>query len=379
MKRKLSSLKPNECIHIRTEKEAKKIAKLAEHNSNITSEVIHNSFSKRKLPFCFAISVAGGLIFGKTISERPIEIPASDFIKPKSKLKKRVKALEDAVFSKTTIAKTELNELPEKWCVRVTEENKGSLLKWLNKHSECLNLPIDFFVYNDFRTDAWKIWPTVEISFADFKRLVLKEGYKEVRQVGKWYKTPEYGKSIYFVTSITTNDVKAYGFDSDGKWVDESWGWTNPEQYPTDTPATDEEVKAALIAEAETRGFKEGVKVDLFGRREATLKGEYKYMPRTTLCGFYFSIGENEIFNEYYGKWATIIDQPKEIDWSVPGQLVSDGDGLILMTLEGDSPNEYFRGVVIKDTTHYKGYVYEYWYKGFFKLHTEPLTINPAQ
>lgn len=252
MKRKLSSLKSNECIHIRTEKEARKISKMCKKEDIGDIWVIKRHvgdviFTHRRNITWSSLESAkrhGDIIY-----------TASDFIKPKSKLKKRVKALEDAVFSKTTMAKTELTELPEKWCVEITDESFYDLFRWLDP--ACI--------------------PTKNKTFG--------------------------------------------GFVSSGKY------WINAEDY----------------------GSTEGVKISFAEFKRLVLK-----------------------------------EQPKEIDWSKPGQYVSTDDGLILMTLDGDSSGDNtFSAVVIQDNRnnycHYDaGHKSDIWLKSNFKLHTEPITINPV-
>lgn len=322
MKRKITSLKPNECIHIITEKEAKKIAKLADKNDIFNpalkkkgSEIVIQAYNKYK-SCCITLETATGynneLYFcysseGFALSEGYELTPASDFIKTKSKLKKRVKALEDAVFA---TAKTELTELPEKWCVKITEENKDVVHNFRVSKLGC----------SDFKTDAldwyvnkngtiYKYSENTEISFADFKRLVLKEKEYPKVEFNKWYKSDS-GDCIAFITGHDNDKgfYTGYGID-ENKWFDDD----DISVYAGWKEATEEEVKTVLISEAKRRGFKKGVDVDLFGSRKSTLKGKYKYIPEWLDDTFALGFGGDVIFRSDYIKWATIIDQPKEV------------------------------------------------------------------
>lgn len=221
MKRKLSSLKPNECIHIRTEKEAKKIFKqlrvmFPEYQYDVWEHIFKTSLIT--LPnFCFVTDMGYGTS-KEGIKTRPNKIPASYFIKTKSKIKKRLKALEDAVF---TTAKTELTELPEKWCVAITKENITTLLDYLNPTVR----PKVYLQNNPFITESdWTYGKPngyTEISFADFKRLVLKEQQYPKIEFNKWYKSDS-GDCIAFITGHEndTDFYTAYGIN-EGKWFED--------------------------------------------------------------------------------------------------------------------------------------------------------------
>lgn len=118
--RKLKDLKENECIKVNTRKEWKK-----------TVYYFFNMYPN-KYPVYIGCNTEGE--YWET--EKPIDakiLPASDFTKPKNnKLKKRVKYIEKELVNydnrihdielkvndKQDVSKTEITELPEKWCVK---------------------------------------------------------------------------------------------------------------------------------------------------------------------------------------------------------------------------------------------------------------------
>ena len=104
-----------------------------------------------------------------------------------------------------------------------------------------------------------------------------------------------------------------YGFDSNGEYKENNSGC----KYDiTDVPATEEEVKQALIKEAIKRGFKEGARFTHNEDVHAILKGDV-----SEIHSDFFEIKNNtfmidgwEIFND--GKWAEIIEEPVyEYQW----------------------------------------------------------------
>lgn len=68
-----------------------------------------------------------------------------------------------------------------------------------------------------------------------------------------------------------------------------------------------------------------------------------------------------------------VLDQPKEIDFSVAGQLVQDRFGNLVLTTGSHSHNE-FSGTILAgtDTDHSHG-----WIKSYFIRSDKPFTINP--
>ena len=106
-----------------------------------------------------------------------------------------------------------------------------------------------------------------------------------------------------------------YGIDYAGNWFSEETGWTYiGVDCDFDRPATHEEIESALKKEAIKRGFVEGVEIkELLGHNE----GSFNINPKIAMTSKieYFAervfIGDLLIFIE--GKWAEIIDQPKEM------------------------------------------------------------------
>jgi hypothetical protein len=136
----------------------------------------------------------------------------------------------------------------------------------------------------------------------------LKEEKTKI-EVNKWYK---WGEVFIYVTSLPIGKLKGYGLD-EGKWFDirndsTYWGFDTDNNF---IPATNEEVEAALIAEAKKRGFKEGVKFNCAHNNRVGDAGEkfyftdFKDHPVNLFCG------DEWIF--FKGQWAEIIKEPKVV------------------------------------------------------------------
>tara|TARA_R110002167_G_scaffold174781_1_gene373720 strand:+ start:1453 stop:1968 length:516 start_codon:yes stop_codon:yes gene_type:complete len=144
-------------------------------------------------------------------------------------------------------------------------------------------------------------WKTIE----QFEGLLKQKGLlKEDFEVGKWYKSV-YGTIRYFIDKNTV-----YGFSSRGIWTNEIHIDSGlDDSTPEWTLATDKEVEEALIKEAKKRGFKEGVKSTSV---KYGCTGKLSRCCSTKLCsdGSFMFQGQYIFEN---GKWATIIEEKKEI------------------------------------------------------------------
>lgn len=102
-----------------------------------------------------------------------------------------------------------------------------------------------------------------------------------------------------------------YGIDYTGNWFSEETGWTYiGVDCDFDRPATHEEIESALKKEAIKRGFVEGAMVGCAVHHNIDYFKPFEWFrfdDNGTLSNGYNSY----IF--YKGKWATIIDQPKEM------------------------------------------------------------------
>ena len=126
--------------------------------------------------------------------------------------------------------------------------------------------------------------------------------------VGEWYKN-QYGCLFNFNGGYDLReDPCGYGVDINKKWVESEklgWGQDGLEK------ATPEEVKDALVAEAEKRGFKEGVTInnsEVYNQKtdnDILTKGYFLFNKH----GLHWAENENSwwsIFKD--GKWAEIIE-----------------------------------------------------------------------
>ncbi len=131
------------------------------------------------------------------------------------------------------------------------------------------------------------------------------DAFKSELEVGKWYKTPK-DKGLVFIEKEYKSGTVGYGFTGYGNWTNE---WHASPLRDNLTLATEEEVKTALIGEAEKRGFKVGVTYN------ATNVGfENQICLIDSGNGFEFNVEENILrLNEWRvfsnGKWAEIIKE----------------------------------------------------------------------
>ncbi len=119
-------------------------------------------------------------------------------------------------------------------------------------------------------------------------------------EVGKWYKTPNFGSALYYVTAIDGKYFTAYGFNYSGIWIDEKpqFGLSYSDDKVLATP---QEVGTALIQEAKKRGFVDGVEF-------ITPINEFL---STCNSNFTFDYDRNSLFNNSMavfcdGKWSKI-------------------------------------------------------------------------
>ena len=130
-------------------------------------------------------------------------------------------------------------------------------------------------------------------------------------EVGKWYKSPKYGKAIFYITNITNKKVDAYGLNYKYEWQNEKeFGDSISEDYEL---ATDKEVETALISEAKKRGFKNGEKID---QTKMNTDFNTKVFKLQTDEEMYYCKGLNTLsFGNYWlfkeGVWAEIIEDSK--------------------------------------------------------------------
>lgn len=129
-------------------------------------------------------------------------------------------------------------------------------------------------------------------------------------EVGKWYKMKEVNnRCIFYVSRINDDKMFGYGLSYSGYWFNhnekENGHIGNPNCNNLYFLATNEEVEAALIAEAKKRGFVEGVK---YKNTEGELHvcGDLYFGGN----GWIYSANQGMIFED--GKWAEIIKETPE-------------------------------------------------------------------
>lgn len=135
-------------------------------------------------------------------------------------------------------------------------------------------------------------------------------------EVGKWYKRIHNQALFCVVGNPNKEPFEVYGFDNGGSWMT-SRDSSVPIQTFKDSEvlASNEEVEAALIAEAKKRGFKEGANFKQMATNKSVEINKgfnfRHYDGIETLCVVYDTEnGGDNIF--YNGRWAEIISQPEK-------------------------------------------------------------------
>jgi len=187
---KITDLKPNDVIHIKTKKEAKGINKLFKDTYGYNPKFKHGFYAIKHAEYNFTLVVS--------IPNTYCIFSASKFLKPS--LNKRVKALErkinilekgsdfmqeinnievntdEVANCNDAPVNKELTELPEKWCVKA---DNYEIIEWVNTNiydyiDRSEKHPI-IYVTSGLETTFRKKEDYILLSTEDFKRLVLKE------------------------------------------------------------------------------------------------------------------------------------------------------------------------------------------------------------
>jgi hypothetical protein len=146
------------------------------------------------------------------------------------------------------------------------------------------------------------------VEHPDGTKLVPFEGGWKVETelvTGKWYKS---GKCLCFYKS----EEEQYGFHGGyGDWMDKAYWMTHLGNASTQwTLASEEEVKEALIKEAERRGIVKGVTLANVGINN---KFSFKFQPITNFYLHYTTLldtGNGYAFHD--GQWAEILSNHNE-------------------------------------------------------------------
>lgn len=109
-----------------------------------------------------------------------------------------------------------METLPDKWCIKVTDENKDILTQWVTSHSDFekgIYLPIKEWVINEMYDGSYQNWNLslpanyTEITLDQFKQLVLKQSDKPQFEVGKWYKS-NIGTNYWYYIKVESVEYK---------------------------------------------------------------------------------------------------------------------------------------------------------------------------
>ena len=132
-------------------------------------------------------------------------------------------------------------------------------------------------------------------------RELFPEVFETKLKVGKWYKHKYIG--YIFCFNGVYEDYSQYGILSNGEWSENiSSDKSNLIDF---IPATEEEVKTALINEAKKRGYNKGLYVDFFGVGK-------RFIPFYVISYYYTNNSISLIHDDYFifkdGIWAEIIE-----------------------------------------------------------------------
>lgn len=170
---KLTELTDKDCIHVKNEKEAKKIAKMFKEAGY---KHVNTFFGGLNTPNVIYLNESY-LTWSSAKDAKKIGcniIPASKFIKKEKKCKCQCRMENIKVNDAETVKVVgdELNELPEKWCILITEENKTIIEKGVNWSNK---IDVYGYYYSERFISGVKKESYTEITIEQFKKWVLKE------------------------------------------------------------------------------------------------------------------------------------------------------------------------------------------------------------
>lgn len=149
-------------------------------------------------------------------------------------------------------------------------------------------------------------------TFEDFMSRDYIEQFKKDKgliptlEVGKWYNGIEKDGNPKCIAMFKGWGVETYGVNIGFSWIDNAYWFADWSSTVNDwRPATNEEVEAALIAEAKKRGYKEGVTVfDSF----TTSGCQYKIRSQSAYSFRNGTLRLGVVMLMCDGCWSTIVD-----------------------------------------------------------------------
>lgn len=196
-------------------------------------------------------------------------------------------------------------------------------------------------------------------------------------EVGEWYKSLNHQHIMVF---FSTDENDNYGFNIDGIFSNR---FAPPKNILAWRLATKEEVEQAIRNEAVRKGFKKGATIKWQGRTRKIIDEMYWATGTDCLAA---QTDSKDCLNEYFpimlnGVWAEIIEEPKQedIDWSVPGQLVCNGDHCIAITSGSfNSKNSTFKGTIIRSSCvgEKQGFIFNDFMMSLFKPFKGEITLK---
>lgn len=156
------------------------------------------------------------------------------------------------------------------------------------------------------------------ISKRDQLNAEIEDLQSKYPKVGNWYKSPKYGKELFYVTNLTDEHIYGYGFNWIDNWIDKRRiGEYNNYDYEL---ATDSEVLDRLKVEAERRGFVSGANVkSLLTKNTYKMNGRIEFRLNDSKLEMWheaFSNKSNKILGEGFlnilkdGVWAEVAGKP---------------------------------------------------------------------
>ena len=130
--------------------------------------------------------------------------------------------------------------------------------------------------------------------------------FKKNIKLNTWY-WYDFHKDLLFFNNGKRGNFVTYGFDTTGRFNENCGINTDGKHW---IEATESEILSHLTKEAEKRGFKEGCKFD--SAKDDSKELDYSYPLK-------YSMKDDRLVSNYggsiyyKGKWATIIEQPKDV------------------------------------------------------------------
>jgi len=110
---------------------------------------------------------------------------------------------------------SELNELPEKWCVLTSDSNRKEIHDFIKSKGYTSNLTEDYYIHFPFKNGLGSAYTSIqigytEISFENFQRLVLNKSTMKYNELPKYWVVKNDGNGSGLFKDTVINYLKKY-------------------------------------------------------------------------------------------------------------------------------------------------------------------------